>query len=67
MCTSQGRDNMIYLWQLPLLQEITTLQLISPDLISEIVYNGLSFCKLSSYQNKGKINKKIKKNFNLIL
>ncbi|KAI9351872.1 WD40-repeat-containing domain protein [Pilaira anomala] len=49
---SQGRDNMIYLWQLPLLQEITTLQLISPDLISEIVYNGLSFCKLSSYQNK---------------
>ncbi|KAG2235902.1 hypothetical protein INT48_008205 [Thamnidium elegans] len=42
---SQGRDNMIHIWQLPSLQDASLNEV--PELISSIVYNGLGFCKFS--------------------
>ncbi|KAI7886878.1 WD40-repeat-containing domain protein [Mucor mucedo] len=49
---SQGRDNMIHIWKLPILQEIHALTNDHPELKNSIVYDGLGFCKLSCYNNQ---------------
>lgn len=47
---SQGRDNMIHIWELPNEQQN------EPTRISSIVYNALGFCKLAcDVKDTGKV------------
>ncbi|KAI8882206.1 WD40 repeat-like protein [Backusella circina FSU 941] len=45
---SQGRDNMIHIWQLPLSFNETT----KPGLTHSIPYSAVNFCKISCYTNE---------------
>ncbi|KAI8994471.1 WD40-repeat-containing domain protein [Pilobolus umbonatus] len=46
---SQGRDNMIHIWKLPSLSESTS-EISKPDISTSILYDALTFCKVSCDQ-----------------